>query len=216
MKNFKTFIKAAGLFGIVFFFSAIFTSCDCSVSVVQNADKSLSIEFNGSVGKALVSIFEMNDSDSNEEIVIFDEAEIKDELEKSGFSDVQVFVNSKNKNEIKIVMKDKNHSSVLFSSGLLSEDSLKGKSELKTNLSPLTLKKFYDDADESLSGLLDLFLAPVFNDEEMTSEEYEEMMGTVYGEEVGNEIQKSTVKISGVKNTEIKLSDLLCGNTDSI
>ena len=208
MKNFKTFIKAAALFGFIFS-AIIFSSCDCSVSVTQNADKSLSIEFNGSVGKALLSIFEMNDSDSDEEIIIFDEEEIKDELIKSGFSEVQVSVNPKNKNEIKIVMKDKNQSSFLFSSGLLTEETVKGKTEYKVHLSPFTLKKFYDDADESLRGLLDLFLAPVFNDEEMTSEEYEEMMGTVYGEEVGKEIEKSLVTISGIENSKIKLSELL-------
>lgn len=200
-------------FCIVSIFSVFLISCDADISVVKNSDESLSVEFYGSTGKALLSVFNIDDSESEE--TFFDTQEMKNELEKSGFTDVQVdvkpFAFSNDSVQIKISMKDKNHDSVLFTSGVLSEENLAEKKELKVHLSPLALKKFYDNSDESISGLLDLFLAPVFNDEEMSSEEYEELMGTVYGAEVGKEIEKSYVNLRGLENRKIKLSDLLCG-----
>ena len=44
-----------------------------------------------------------------------------------------------------------------------------------------------------MCAFLDLFLAPVFNDEDMTAEEYVEMVGTVYGSEVGKEISSDEI-----------------------
>ena len=206
--------KTLVFFCIAAFFSAFLISCDSDISVIKNSDESLSVEFYGSTGKALLSVFNIDEAESGE--TFFDVQEMKNELEKSGFTDVQVDVtplelSGDDSVKIKISMKDKNHNSVLFSSGVLTEETLAGKKELKVHLSPLALKKFYDNSDESISGLLDLFLAPVFNDEEMTSIEYEELMGTVYGIEVGKEIEKSYVNLSGLENRKIKLSDLLCG-----
>ena len=205
--------KTLVFFCIAAFFAAFLISCDSDISVIKNSDESLSVEFYGSTGKALLSVFNIDEAESGE--TLFDVQEMKNELEKSGFTDVQVdvkpFAFSNDSVKIKISMKDKNHNSVLFSSGVLTEETLAGKQELKVHLSPLALKKFYDNSDESISGLLDLFLAPVFNDEEMTSIEYEELMGTVYGIEVGKEIEKSYVNLSGLENRKIKLSNLLCG-----
>ncbi|MCR5062110.1 MAG: hypothetical protein K6A89_02390 [Treponema sp.] len=205
--------KTLVFFCIAAFFAAFLISCDSDISVIKNSDESLSVEFYGSTGKALLSVFNIDEAESGE--TLFDVQEMKNELEKSGFTDVQVdvkpFAFCIDSVQIKISMKDKNHKSVLFTSGVLSEENLAEKKELKVHLSPLALKKFYDNSDESISGLLDLFLAPVFNDEEMSSEEYEELMGTVYGAEVGKEIEKSYVNLRGLENRKIKLSDLLCG-----
>lgn len=206
--------RAFLFFCIVSIFSVFLNSCDADISVLKNSDESLSVEFYGSTGKALLSVFNIDDSEPEE--TFFDTQEMKNELEKSGFTDVRVEVkpheiSGDDSVKINISMKDENHDSVLFTSGVLSEENLAEKKELKVHLSPLALKKFYDNSDESISGLLDLFLAPVFNDEEMSSEEYEELMGTVYGAEVGKEIEKSYVNLRGLENRKIKLSDLLCG-----
>ena len=66
--------------------------------------------------------------------------------------------------------------------------------------------------------ILDLFLAPVFNDEEMTEAEYLEMVGAFYGEAAAKEVGESLVKINliskdGSKETLVyPLSQLFCGN----
>ena len=66
--------------------------------------------------------------------------------------------------------------------------------------------------------ILDLFLAPVFNNEQMTESEYLEMVGAFYGESTASEIKSSTVIINliskdGSKETmRIPLSQLFCGN----
>ena len=66
--------------------------------------------------------------------------------------------------------------------------------------------------------ILDLFLAPVFNDEEMSEEEYLEMVGAFYGEGTATEVSQSFVKINliskdGSKETlNLPLTQLFCGN----
>ena len=65
---------------------------------------------------------------------------------------------------------------------------------------------------------LDLFLAPVFNNETMSEAEYLEMLGSFYGDGAADEVSKSVVKINliskdGSKQTlKYPLSQILCGN----
>lgn len=194
-------------FSLLIIFSL--TACDCKADFSLNENDGLSVEFNGTVGNAMISLFDLNGNDDS----IFDEQEISSQLLKSGFSDVKVYASQ---SKIKIFMKDKNLSSVLFSSGLVELQEKNGKKNLKTHLNADALKKFYDAADEDLCSLLDLFLAPVFNDESMTPFEYVEMVETVYGKDVGKEISESEVLISGIaeKSQTYKLAEILCGTAE--
>ena len=65
--------------------------------------------------------------------------------------------------------------------------------------------------------ILDLFLAPVFNDEDMTEAEYIEMVGAFYGSEAAKEIDQSLVKINLISKDGSKqslaypLTQIFCG-----
>ena len=65
---------------------------------------------------------------------------------------------------------------------------------------------------------LDLFLAPVFNDEVMSEAEYLEMVASFYGNDAAKEVSESVVKINliskdGAKETlTYPLSQIFCGN----
>jgi hypothetical protein len=110
-------------------------------------------------------------------------------------------------------MSDKKQSSYIFTSGIVKSE----KGSLKAAITRKSLEDFYNASDEQTRMILDLFLAPVFNNEEMSEEEYLEMVGAFYGDAAAKEVAESIVKINliskdGTKETlKLPLSQLLCG-----
>lgn len=181
MKSIKNYLKLTLVFLTVFL-----TSCTTEISLKLNKDNSVSIMLSAGAGEAFTKML-MNTTGDNGAI---DEKQVTYELAKAGFTDVVVKVSGKS--DVKISMTDKNCSSYLFKSGML--EAKNGK--LFLEITRQTLKDFYDSADEQTLNVLDLFLAPVFNDEEMTEKEYLEMVGTFYGESASKEIGGSMVVIN--------------------
>ncbi len=134
------------------------------------------------------------------------------ELAKAGFADVKV--EEKAGAAVTISMSDKAKSSYIFSSGILKAE----KGKLKAAITRKSLEDFYNNADEQTRMTLDLFLAPVFNNENMSEEEYLEMLGSFYGEAAAKEVSQSLVKINliskdGSKETlTYPLTQVFCGN----
>ena len=186
------------------------SSCSAKVNLTLQKDGSLDVSFNGGAGaafsKMILSATGGEDS--------FNINEIADELSKNGFSEISA--SSKGISEVILSFKDKRKSSFLFESGagILTVKN----NQLSVNLNRKTLKAFYDSADENLQMILDLFLAPVFNDEEMSPAEYLEMLGTFYGASAAEEVQKSNIifEIQNPDTGKITLSysiaELLCSN----
>ena len=170
--------------------------------------------FNGGAGDAFSKLISSATGGYN----IIDSQAVKAELEKEGFSNVQVTV--KSSSDVQIKMTDKNRSTYIYSSGLLKnkEDAAKNVSKLVLDFSNKNIKEFYASADEQTCMILDLFVAPVFNDEIMPASNYISLLGSVYGSEAGDEIKNSTVRVNlvsanGEKTTaEYELAQILSGN----
>lgn len=197
-----------------FLFAAAFCSCTTEITVTQNKDGSTDVVFNGGAGDAFSKLISSATGGYN----IIDSQAVKAELEKEGFSNVQVTV--KSSSDVQIKMTDKNRSTYLYSSGLLKnkEDAAKNVSKLELDFSNKNIKEFYASADEQTCMILDLFVAPVFNDEIMPASNYISLLGSVYGSEAGDEIKNSTVRVNlvsanGEKTTaEYELAQILSGN----
>ena len=76
-----------------------------------------------------------------------------------------------------------------------------------------TLKNFYEICPYEFQSYIDLFMAPAFSDEEMTTEEYVDLVASVYGQELADEVLSSKLRITFQKNNktvtkEINLVDL--------
>lgn len=168
----------------------------------------MAITFEGGAGKAFTK---MISSAAGAGDSLIDEKEVSYELAKAGFSDVKV--NQKKNGAVAISMTDKKQSSYIFTSGIVKSE----KGSLKAAITRKSLEDFYAASDEQTRMILDLFLAPVFNNEEMTEEEYLEMVGAFYGQDASKEVSESVVKINliskdGTKETlNLPLSQLLCG-----
>ena len=110
-------------------------------------------------------------------------------------------------------MSDKKQTSYIFSSGIIKAE----KGRLSAAVTRKSLEDFYNSADEQTRITLDLFLAPVFNNENMSEEEYLEMVGSFYGDAAAKEVSESAVKINliskdGSKQTLIyPLTQVFCG-----
>ena len=199
----------------IFLFAVCFTSCTTEVTLSLQKDDSVSIHFEGGAGEAfakmIASAAGMNGEGEADGLLI-DADSVSYELAKAGFSDVQV--NQNKGGAVTINMIDKKQTSYIFTSKILKADN----GRLIPSFSRKSLEDFYTSSDEQTRMILDLFLAPVFNDEEMSEDEYLEMVGAFYGEGASKEVSESIIKINliskdGKKETlKIPLSQLFCGN----
>ncbi len=222
MKNKKDIRRGfRTLFGMtaLLIFPLLFISCQAEVTLTVQKDDSVAITFEGAAGPAFTRMISsaagMNvaagaESQDNGDFLI-DEESVSYELAKAGFSDVKVL--QKKGGAVRISMTDKAQRSYLFTSKIVNAE----KGKLSASLSRKSLEDFYASADEQTRMILDLFLAPVFNDEEMTEAEYLEMVGAFYGETAEKEVGKSIAIINliskdGSKETLVyPLSQIFCG-----
>lgn len=200
---------------IISLLALLFISCQTEVTLTLQKDDSVDIRFDGGAGAAFAKMISSaagvgnQNAPSNE--MLIDTYAVSYELAKAGFSNVNV--NQKQGGAVSIAMSDKTQTSYIFSSKIVKAE----KGRLIAAITRKSLEDFYNSSDEQTRMILDLFLAPVFNNEEMTEDEYLEMVGSFYGENAANEVAESLVKINliskdGTKETlNIPFTQLMCG-----
>ena len=173
--------------------------CTSEITLELKKDGSVDVEFSGVAGPAFAtminSVSGMSGNGAAAGSVIFDTKEIEYEMSSNGFS--QVKASSKKGSDLTVTMTDKNGKSALFTSGVVSVKDGK----LNASLSPQSLVKFYKAADSQTVMFLDMLLAPIFNDEVMTQEEYLEVLASFYGDEIADEMKNSSFRIT-LKNPD--------------
>ena len=197
----------------------LFASCTTEVTLTLQEDNSLDIHFEGGAGAAFAKMISsaagVNASEgglSDNGNLFIDKDSVAYELAKAGFSNVKV--NQKKDGTVSILMSDKKQTSYLFTSKIIKV----ADGRLTSAITRKSLEDFYASADEQTIMILDLFLAPVFNNEEMSEEEYLEMVGAFYGEAAADEVRNSFVRINLIsrdgskENLRIPLAQLMCGN----
>ena len=197
---------------------SLFASCTTEVTLTLQKDDSVDIRFEAGAGAAFTKMISSAaglsagaDGTESGDTALIDVDSVSFELAKAGFSNVKV--NQTKSGAVTISMSDKKQSSYLFTSKIVKAE----KGKLAASITRKSLEDFYAASDEQTRMILDLFLAPVFNDEEMSEEEYLEMVGAFYGDAAAKEVSESAVKINliskdGTKETlKLPLSQLLCG-----
>ena len=195
---------------------SLLTSCTTEITLAVQKDDSVNIQFEGGAGQAfskmIASATGLNGSAAGEgSDLLIDTDSVSYELAKAGFSDVKV--NQKKGGAVSVSMSDKKQTSYIFTSNIIKSN----KGKLSAVITRKSLEDFYNSSDEQTRMILDLFLAPVFNNEEMSESEYLEMVASFYGTAAAKEVAESFVKINliskdGTKETlNIPLSQLLCG-----
>ena len=197
--NLKLIFAAAALL-------LLMASCTSEISLELKKDGSVDVEFSGVAGKAFAAMLDSSGT------VIFDTKEIEYEMASNGFSKVKAL--SKNGSDLTVSLADKDRKSALFTSKVVTVE----KGKLRASLSPQSLVDFYKAADSQTVQFLDMLLAPIFNEEEMSEEEYLELLASFYGQEIADEMGKSSFRIT-LKNPDgteivrnIGFAKLLCLN----
>lgn len=167
----------------------LFASCTCDVDLTMKKDGTVDVKFAGVAGVAFEKMIR-SATGVEDGTLIFDTNEITMELVKNGFVNVKAV--SKNGTDLTVTASDKGRNSPLFTSEIVEVKNGK----LSAVLSTVKLMNFYNSSDDQIVMFLDVLLAPVFNDEIMTENEYLETITSFYGNKVSDEISKSSFKVS--------------------
>ena len=208
--NRKLFYTAGAV--LVLAAAVLFTGCTSEISLELKKDGSVTVDFNGVAGDAFASLINAatgGDPSASSQNLVFKTDEIEYEMSQNGFSNVKAA--SKNGRSLSVSMTDKNGKSALFSSGVVTAKNGK----LDIVLDRTKLVSFYNQADSQTAMFLDMLLAPVFNDEKMSEEEYLDTIAAFYGQEITDEIGAADFRIT-IKNPDgsqsihtIKITKLL-------
>jgi len=185
----KKKLSALLLMGLSLFSALLSMSCTSEIIIKLNKDTSINVQFEGSSGLAFETLIKTA-SGVQEGEVVFDTNQIEYELGKNGFTNVRA--SSKNGTDLNILMQDKTKQSSLYKSQVLNTD----KGVLTASLSAKKLLDFYNSSDEEIVSFLDLLLAPVFNEEVLSENEYIETIAAFYGQAAADEIAESNFKIT--------------------
>ena len=185
----------------------LFASCENEVKICAN-DSGISFNYKINSSETFLNFFSAI-SNSDEPNTILDAEIISNLFTQANFEDINAESDGKN----------------LFVGGKLSQNaqdpfSISGmislaQKRLSISLNKTNLLEFYNNLPEDLQTSLDLFMSPTFTGEEMTNEEYIELVSEVYGQELADELSAATLKIivesqSGTKkNYSVKIIDIL-------
>lgn len=198
----KKIISALLLLFAVF----IFTSCENELKICAD-DSGISFNYKINSSKEFLNFFSAL-SNSDESDTIFNAEEISNLFEQAGFEKINSTSDGKN---LSVNGKLSQTAQDPFSkSGMISLSQKK----LSITLNKTNLLEFYNNLPEDFQTSLDLFMSPTFTGEEMTNEEYIELVSEVYGQELADEFSAATLKLTvespfGNKNYSIKLVEIL-------
>lgn len=183
-----------------------FGLCSCESTLkVTSTTKGAKFGFDTKLGSVfqdtIKSISQNVEGESSNEIA-FEAEEIQQELEKAGFKNPKVFAHGNSSLSITMDSERKNMDPV-NTSGFVSYGNEKtaiaengaGSKVHEIILSNESLKAMYNQLPVVFKSYLDLFGAPVFSGEEMTDQEYIEMIACVYGQSLADEIAASELKV---------------------
>lgn len=173
---------------LVLSLSLFLVSCTAEATLELKSTGQISISFTGATGEAFTKM--ISAAVGEKDGMVFDTKEIGYELAKSGFTKVKA--TSKTGKDVFITMEDEKQKSYLFRSGVVSVVN----NSIEMNLNKKSVVNFYNMADEQIVAVLDLLLAPVFNDEVMSETEYLETLSAFYGQNAADELQSSNLKVT--------------------
>ena len=218
----KKSVKYFSLAGVVCVLCAMFflTGCESKVYVKflqneLNQEKAIQVEYDLKIGNEIYNFVRTLQGTSENisggaggsgEESFFDVSEIKKEFATIGIKNVTITsANAKALNiRTTISLDEKN---ILRQSGCITPTG-------NIVLSAKELCSLYELLPDTVQQYIDLFMAPVFVGDEMSSEEYEQLLSSVYGADFANEIKKAKIfvqveKAGTKKEKSLPLIDFL-------
>ena len=184
--------------GIAFLgmFLMVFASgCSSKVTIQANPNKSQNVEIKIDLGKHLLKTIndltqglgQFMDGEEIPEITaanLVTKRDIENTIGTQGAKNISVANPSKEMLDIKFSL-DKNSKLKNFIE--------QTENSLSLNLSGSTLQEIYFSFDEDDTMILDLLMAPCFTGEEISAEDYADVIETLYGRELANDLRTAKI-----------------------
>ena len=211
MKNIYKNLLVALFCSVILFL----TSCKSQIKITFSKN-ACTVKYSTKLGKALFDTFYAFAGETESER-IFDTEQFKQIFSEGGLKNVSA--ESKGIDEISIQGDIDGNNGDFISGSSIIKSSNNGKN-VEIEFSRNNLLKMYDNMPSIMRSYIDLFMAPVFTEEEMSNEEYLELISSVYGQILADEIKTSTVDFIVVlsdgktKQFSLELIDLINIKTD--
>lgn len=211
MKNIYKNLLVALFCSVILFL----TSCKSQIKITFSKN-ACTVKYSTKLGKALFDTFYAFAGETESER-IFDTEQFKRIFSEGGLKNVSA--ESKVIDEISIQGDIDGNNGDFISGSSIIKSSNNGKN-VEIEFSRNNLLKMYDNMPSIMRSYIDLFMAPVFTEEEMSNEEYLELISSVYGQILADEIKTSTVDFIVVlsdgktKQFSLELIDLINIKTD--
>ncbi len=195
----------------IFLSVALFCSCDCNLSVVEKKG-GYKVSYSAVLGAGLLdTVGALSDDGSNDgSEVIFSPEEIQNVFRDSGLANVKA--ESVKAESLAIEAETAADAGDFISkAGIINGD----KKSFSLLFTKENLAALYDGMPGMMKSYIDMFMAPAFSGEEMPDEEYIDLVASVYGEVVAEEIKNSKInltltKLDGKKQKySVRLLDLI-------
>lgn len=211
MKNIYKNLLVALFCSVILFL----TSCKSQIKITFSKN-ACTVKYSTKLGKALFDTFYAFAGETESER-IFDTEQFKQIFSEGGLKNVSA--ESKVIDEISIQGDIDGNNGDFISGASIIKSSNNGKN-VEIEFTRNNLLKMYDNMPSIMRSYIDLFMAPVFTEEEMSNEEYLELISSVYGQILADEIKTSTVDFIVVlsdgktKQFSLELIDLINIKTD--
>lgn len=211
MKNIYKNLLVALFCSVILFL----TSCKSQIKITFSKN-ACTVRYSTKLGKALFDTFYAFAGETESER-IFDTEQFKQIFSEGGLKNISA--ESKVIDEISIQGDIDGNNGDFISGSSIIKSSNNGKN-VEIEFSRNNLLKMYDNMPSIMRSYIDLFMAPVFTEEEMSNEEYLELISSVYGQILADEIKTSTIDFIVVlsdgktKQFSLELIDLINIKTD--
>lgn len=183
-------IAFLGMFLMVFA-----TGCSSKVTIQANPNKSQNVEIKIDLGKHLLKTI----NDLTQGLGQFMDGEEIPEITAANLvtkRDIENTIGTQGAKNISVANPSKEMLDVKFS--LDKNSKLKNfieqtENSLSLNLSGSSLQEIYFSFDEDDTMILDLLMAPCFTGEEISAEDYADVIETLYGRELANDLRTAKI-----------------------
>ncbi|MBP5403269.1 MAG: hypothetical protein J6Y36_08945 [Treponema sp.] len=194
-------------FSVLFAFIPLlfFTGCPLNVSIHNDTGDKVLFSIDTTAGNEIKSVFAPKDKSGNQkESILFDSIEIEKALIQSGFTTAKAFVTKKDQNESLSVYASTLKTTfdfIKFNSA--ADGSIKS---VSVTLSPEILQNLITNQNTIIQKYADLLMAPCFTGENLSKEEYFDVLASFYGENLAKELSNGYFTLSLVKKTAVQSS----------
>ncbi len=186
-------IKSAVLAASALFFLTATTSCDSGITLTATSADKANLTINLGYSDAAISILKdliSAGGGSIQDDSLVSAAEISSFLKNQGLSSVSSTSDKKGASARGIIPSIS--SSSLAHAGIL----LSTENSMTLTFGPEQIVSVYQSMEEANQGTMDLLMIPALTGETMSLSDYSELLGSVYGPELAQELVKGKMNIS--------------------